>query len=147
VKAGRWWQALFAAGLLLAYLATRDHAPATLPPDAGPATAQARSDRLADDRGTRQVTGSGIVVRLLADDTDGDPHQRFILALPAGDTLLIAHNIRLAPRVDPLRVGDRIEFHGEYARNPRGGVVHWTHHDPAGRHEGGWLRRDGRVFQ
>jgi len=67
--------------------------------------------------------------------------------LSAGDTLLVAHNIDIAPRVAPLRIGDVVEYHGEYAWNPKGGVVHWTHRDPSGVHESGWLRHGGQTFQ
>lgn len=94
-----------------------------------------------------QVRGEGVVVRLLSDDNKGSRHQRFILELPSGHTLLIAHNIDLAPRIDTLKKGDRVEFFGEYEWNERGGVIHWTHHDPKGRHVGGWLKHDGRVYQ
>lgn len=92
-----------------------------------------------------QVTGSGTVDRVLADDRDGSRHQRFILRLASGETLLIAHNIDLAPRLTSLDPGERVEFAGEYEWTERGGVVHWTHHDPAGRHPGGWLRHEGRT--
>lgn len=94
-----------------------------------------------------QVTGSGTVSRLLSDDNDGSRHQRFILELPSGQTLLIAHNIDLAERVDALEVGDTVEFYGEYEWNDRGGVIHWTHHDPAGRHVAGWLEHEGRRYR
>jgi hypothetical protein len=94
-----------------------------------------------------QVSGSGEVVRLLADDNEGSRHQRFVLALDNGHTLLVAHNIDLAPRLDALRVGDRIEFNGEYEWNPRGGVLHWTHRDPQGKHAPGWLKHHGKTFQ
>src|SRR5690606_18291591 len=47
----------------------------------------------------RQVQGEGVVVRTLPDDNDGSRHQRFILELPSGQTILIAHNIDLAPRI------------------------------------------------
>ena len=94
-----------------------------------------------------QVAGQGTVVKLLADDADGSRHQRFIVRLDSGQTLLVSHNIDLAPRIDPLRAGDTVAFYGEYEWNPKGGVIHWTHHDPQGRHLAGWLRHDGRTYQ
>ncbi len=94
-----------------------------------------------------EVEGSGKVIRLLPDDTEGSRHQRFIVRLHSGASLLIAHNIDLAPRIAPLSEGDTVSFRGDYEWNPRGGVVHWTHRDPGGRHEAGWIRRDGQVFQ
>lgn len=94
-----------------------------------------------------QVRGAGRVIRTLADDQQGSRHQRFILRLADDLTLLIAHNIDLAPRIPDLAIGDHVEFYGEYEYNERGGVVHWTHHDPAGRHPHGWLRHRGTVYQ
>jgi len=94
-----------------------------------------------------QVRGMGIVIRTLSDDTQGSQHQRFIVKLASGKTLLIAHNIDLAPRINSLREGDRIEFYGEYEWNSKGGVLHWTHHDPRGNHENGWLKHDGFTYQ
>lgn len=98
-------------------------------------------------RAGQQVSGIGKVTRVLSDDNDGSRHQRFILQLSSGRTLLIAHNIDLAPRISSLRPGDTVSFYGEYETNPQGGVVHWTHHDPQGRHVGGWLEHDGRRYQ
>ena len=94
-----------------------------------------------------QVRGSGVVIRVLRDDNVGSRHQKFILKLESRQTLLVAHNIDLAPRVANLNVGDRIEFNDEYEWNSKGGVLHWTHHDPQGRHEGGWLKHNGRTYQ
>ena len=95
----------------------------------------------------KQVRGSGIVVSVLADDNQGSRHQRFILELSSGQTLLVSHNIDLAPRIDSLRAGDTVEFFGEYEWNDRGGVIHWTHRDPAGRHPDGWLQHEGATYQ
>jgi len=94
-----------------------------------------------------QVEGAGRVVKVLPDDNEGSRHQKFILELASGQTLLIAHNIDLAPRIRDLREGDSVSFYGEYEWNERGGVVHWTHHDPQGRHVDGWLKHDGKTFQ
>lgn len=94
-----------------------------------------------------QVTGIGTVIRTLSNDTKGSQHQRFILKLASGQTLLIAHNIDLAPRINSLREGDSVEFYGEYEWNSKGGVLHWTHNDPRGQHEDGWLKHNGSVYQ
>jgi hypothetical protein len=94
-----------------------------------------------------QVTGTGQVIKILADDNQGSRHQRFILSLSNGQTILIAHNIDLAPRINTLSKGDNVEFYGQYEWNNKGGVVHWTHHDPKGRHVGGWLKHKGKVYQ
>jgi hypothetical protein len=94
-----------------------------------------------------QVTSKGIVTKILADDTDGSQHQRFILRLASGQTVLVAHNIDLAPRITSLKSGDTVEFNGVFEWNQKGGVIHWTHHDPSGRHEAGWLRHAGQTVQ
>lgn len=94
-----------------------------------------------------EVEGRGTVVRLLKDDEDGSRHQRFIIRLDSGQTLLVAHNIDLAPRIPRLQVGDAVAFHGEYEWGQEGGTIHWTHRDPAGEHVSGWLRHGGRTYE
>ena len=107
----------------------------------------ALSDAYRHRKSDIQVRARGRVSRILADDNDGSRHQRFIVTLASGQTLLIAHNIDLAPRIPSLSLGDDVEFHGEYEWNAKGGVVHWTHHDPKGRHTDGWLKHQGRVYK
>jgi hypothetical protein len=94
-----------------------------------------------------QVKGSGTVIRILTDDNKGSRHQKFILKLSSGLTILIAHNIDLAPRINSISNGDVIQFYGEYEWNNKGGVVHWTHRDPNGHHVGGWLKQNGSTYQ
>jgi hypothetical protein len=94
-----------------------------------------------------EVEGRGTVSQILSDDTEGDRHQRFVVRLASGQTLLVTHNIDVAPRVEGLAVGDTLEFKGVYEWNAQGGVIHWTHRDPAGSHEPGWIRHDGRTYQ
>ena len=93
-----------------------------------------------------QVSGNGTVARVLSDDNDGSRHQRFILELASGRTVLIAHNIDLAPRVRSLAEGDTVSFYGQFETNDRGGVIHWTHKDPQGRHVDGWLEHRGKRY-
>lgn len=94
-----------------------------------------------------QVRATGTLKKILPDDNKGSRHQRLILELSTGDTILIAHNIDLAPRVQNLSLGDTIEFYGVYEYNSQGGVVHWTHHDPQGQHIGGWLKHQNKRYE
>ncbi|HSH53979.1 MAG TPA: DUF3465 domain-containing protein [Methylotenera sp.] len=93
-----------------------------------------------------QVSGQGVVVKLLPDDNKGSQHQKFLVKINAEQTLLFAHNIDLATRV-PLQVGDEVTFSGEYVYNPKGGIVHWTHLDPQGNHPAGWVMLHGKKYQ
>ncbi len=68
-----------------------------------------------------------------------------MLQLEDRQTLLIAHNIELAERV-PAGMGDRVYFRGMYEWNELGGVVHWTHHDPMGAEDGGWVRYRRKMY-
>ncbi len=99
------------------------------------------------ERSGVMVEAAGRISRILPDDNKGSRHQRFIVRMDNGQTVLIAHNIDLAPRIAGLSEGRAIHFRGQYEWNERGGVVHWTHHDPNGRREGGWLRYDGREYR
>lgn len=94
-----------------------------------------------------QVRGSGKVARILTDDNDGSRHQRVILRLDSGRTLLVAHNIDLAPRIGDLQAGETVSFFGEYEWHERGGVIHWTHHDPRAQHVDGWVEYRGKRYQ
>ena len=92
------------------------------------------------------VTTAGYVTKLLKDDNVGSRHQRFIIEIPSGLSLLVAHNIDLAPRV-PLTVKDQVLIYGQYEWNNKGGVLHWTHHDPNKTHEEGWIEHQGRRYE
>ena len=94
-----------------------------------------------------QVEDTGRVVKVLADDNDGLRHQKFLVKTASGQTLLFAHNIDLAGRVENIKAGDTIEFRGEYIYNEKGGIVHWTHRDPQGHHHDGWIKHNGVTYQ
>ena len=93
-----------------------------------------------------EVTVEAPVYKTLRDDTEGIPHQRFLIGLSNGTTVLIAHDTNMAPRV-PLHSGDWVRIHGEFIWTERGGVIHWTHHTDTPRHVGGWIDYNGRRYQ
>ncbi len=109
----------------------------------GDAARQAFEDRASG----RMLRVAGRVVRTLADDRDGSRHQRFIIETDGGQTLLVAHNIDLAPRLEGLKAGESVSLYGEYEWNEQGGIMHWTHHDPAGRHHAGYIEWQGRKYR
>lgn len=110
-------------------------------PSTAPVTEAFRSHR-----SNLEVETGGRVLRVLPDDRQGSPHERFIVRVEGGPTVLVAHNLDLASRV-PVAAGDSVELHGEYEWNPQGGVIHWTHRDPEGRHAAGWIRLQGHLYQ
>ncbi|MEA2667644.1 MAG: hypothetical protein QOJ33_578 [Chloroflexota bacterium] len=98
-------------------------------------------------RSNVEVTADGTIVRLLADRTSSTgTHEQFILKLSSGDlTIEVEHNISIARRV-PAKEGDHVIIHGEYVWNPQGGLIHFTHHDPQGTHEGGYIVDGGTTY-
>lgn len=128
--------------------------PPTASPSAAPAQAAASQKLVADlmraKRSEVIVTLRARVLKVLPDDNDGSRHQKVLLSITTRnsphDTVLIAHNIDLAPRV-PVHEGDELIVHGQYEYNDRGGVIHWTHHDPGKRREGGWIEHAGQRYE
>ena len=139
-----------ATALLLAYLYGHDQL-GTAPADKAAASAGnadgAVAQAVVHHQSQVAITGVGTVTKLLPDDNRGARHQRFLLRLPSGAVLLVAHNIDLAPRLEKLHSGDRVGFAGEFIWNERGGILHWTHRDPHQRHVDGWLEHDGQRYQ
>jgi len=107
---------------------------------------QTLAEAFAERRSGLVVEAEGVVESRLRDDLQGSRHQRFIVRLSSGQTLLVSHNIDLAQRV-PLTDGDTVRFRGQYEWNEQGGVIHWTHHDPQGRRPGGWIRHYGEFYR
>ena len=100
-----------------------------------------------EQRSNIQVQSRGLIKAILRDDNNGSRHQKIILELSTGQTVLVAHNIDLAPRIENLKQGEIVEFNGEYEYSPQGGVIHWTHHDPQNKHVHGWLKYKGQIYQ
>ncbi len=94
-----------------------------------------------------EVTADGTVVRVLPDRTGpSGPHEQFLIQLSTGDlTVLVEHNLTIGARV-PVSVGDHVIVHGEYIWNSDGGLIHFTHHDPVGKHQGGYIEENGKRY-
>jgi len=102
----------------------------------------------AEKRSIVEVTAHGVVTSVLTDD--GGPsgvHQRFIIRLAGStQTVLVDNNVTIGQRA-PVHPGNDVLVHGEYVWNDQGGLIHFTHHDPAHTHEGGWIELSGVRYQ
>lgn len=96
-----------------------------------------------------EVLAQGTVVALMG--TSNGPsgeHESFLLKLNHDCDLLL----RIAVNTDitgpvPLKAGETVEVKGEYDTDATGGVIHWTHHDPEGRHINGYIIADGKTYR
>lgn len=86
------------------------------------------------------------VRRILNDDEYGTPHQKFLIELSNGTSVLVAHNTKVAPRV-PIKVDDLVTVCGDYVWNRQGGLIHWTHRSHSPRHRSGWIKYAGSLYQ
>jgi hypothetical protein len=116
--------------------------------DLGPATQDDSQAIRAQDAHLikAEITACARVKKLLPDDTEGLPHQKFLLELSNGTTVLVAHDTKYAPHV-PIQAGDILIIHGEYIWNRKGGLIHWTHRSDTPRHEGGWIIFNGTRYE
>ncbi len=107
-------------------------------------------DAFLSQRSHFEVTASGKVARLLGTRAGRvGRHEGFLVRLegPAGHglTVKVEDNVDLTGPI-PLAAGDDVVIHGEYIFDRRGGIVHWTHHDPRGRHEPGFVEVHGHRY-
>jgi len=76
-------------------------------------------------------------------------HEGFLLHLDGaaghGLTVRVEDNVDITGPI-ALRLGDAVEVRGEYIYDSRGGLIHYTHHDPRARHPGGYVRVGNRTF-
>ena len=100
-------------------------------------------------RSHQEVVADGKVVQVLGVAPGRvSPHEGFLMQLASGCNVVV----RVEANTDftgtfPLTAGDGVVVKGEYEYYPRGGVVHWTHRDPRGRHEGGFIETGGRRYE
>jgi hypothetical protein len=97
-----------------------------------------------------EVTASGSVARVLGERPGpSGVHEGFLLHLRGSEghglTVRVEDNVDLTGPI-PLRSGDDVTVRGEYIYDSRGGLIHYTHHDPRGHHAGGFVRVNGRLY-
>jgi hypothetical protein len=96
-----------------------------------------------------EVIADGTVTRVLGMAPGRiSPHEGFLFRLASGCSVIV----RVEANADftgqiPLAPGQHVLVKGEYEFYPMGGVIHWTHRDPRGRHEGGYIQTDGRIYE
>lgn len=116
-------------------------------------TTQTPDDRVLCDaysagRSHVEVVADGTVTRVLGVQQGRvSPHEGFLFRPASGCTI----TIRVEANTDftgpiPIAPGDRVTVKGEYEYYPLGGVIHWTHRDPRGRHEGGYIETGGKLY-
>jgi Protein of unknown function (DUF3465) len=106
-------------------------------------------DAIAHDQSGTEVTVEGPVLRVLATHSGAQGvHEQFIVAVRANNAeqdVLVADNISIG-RAAPVHAGDDVTVRGELAIDPSGPVIHWTHRDPRGRHQSGFVRLRGVLY-
>jgi hypothetical protein len=97
----------------------------------------------------REVIAAGTVTRILGSRRGpSGTHEGFLLKLRGGCdlTVRVETNTDLTGPV-PISNDEMVVVKGEYVYYSLGGVLHWTHHDPRGHHEGGYVYADGKMYQ
>ncbi len=106
-------------------------------------------DAIAQNRDGVEVTVEGPVIHVLAESNgESGTHDRFVIEVRSGSKeqdILIADNVSIG-RTAPIQEGDDVTVKGVLAIDPSGPVIHWTHHDPSGRHESGFIRDRGVLY-
>ncbi len=97
------------------------------------------------------MTASGSIVRVLGTRLGrSGEHEGFLLHLSGADghglTVRVEDNVDLTGPI-PIAAGEPAVIRGEYIYDPRGGLIHYTHLDPRGRHPAGYVQVGGRVYQ
>ena len=101
-------------------------------------------------RTAQEVTVEGTVAQVNGDS--GGPtgmHENFLIDVSSGSgdeqLIRVAHNIDIAPKA-PLKVGDEVIVRGELELDRSGPIIHFTHHDPRGRHQAGFVKVNGQTY-
>ncbi|TAM61588.1 DUF3465 domain-containing protein [bacterium] len=96
-----------------------------------------------------EVTYSGTVASnpiFFHSNRSGMTHEMFDVDTSSGLRTQVVENVDVGPRV-PVYRGEDVTVRGEYVRDAGSThVVHFTHHDPSGRHANGFIEAGGRRY-
>lgn len=97
-----------------------------------------------------EVTVEGVVTRVGRESKgDSGVHEHFDVRISSGaaeQDILVADNITVGMQA-PVKRGDDVVVRGVLEIDPSGPVIHWTHHDPANRHQSGFVMVGGRMYE
>ena len=82
------------------------------------------------------------MTEILPPGNASNPHEK-IIVLIGKVKIMIVHNLNLAPNVS-IAQGETITFCGTY--QPDYGILNWTHFDPQGQHDNGFLYFNGLTY-
>ncbi|MDE2483427.1 MAG: DUF3465 domain-containing protein [bacterium] len=106
-----------------------------------------------NDYGTQrsgdEVIATGHVIDVLGERAGrSGEHEGYLVKLDGNCDLLVKveTNTTITGPI-ALRPKERVVVKGVYIYNPLGGLIHWTHHDPRGRHVGGYVTAGGTSYQ
>lgn len=92
------------------------------------------------------VEGRGmVVIRTLADDTNGLRHQKWVVQLSNGSSMMAVYNLDMCERV-ALKVGDHVAMGGQFVWTNQGALLHWLHYDPRKTRPDGYVEVNGKVY-
>ncbi len=97
-----------------------------------------------------EVTARGVIARDLGTRAGvSAAHEGFLLHLAGasgrGLTVRVEANVDFTGPM-PIAAGESVIVRGEYEFDARGGVIHWTHRDPRGRHPGGYIEIQNKRY-
>lgn len=107
-------------------------------------------DDIKNGRGGDEVIVEGTVTHVgRTSGGESGVHEHFDIRISSGaaeQDILIADNITVGVQA-PVKRGDDVIVKGVLEVDPSGPVIHWTHHDPANRHPGGFVMLGGRMYE
>ncbi|HEX5274084.1 MAG TPA: DUF3465 domain-containing protein [Candidatus Rubrimentiphilum sp.] len=110
----------------------------------GPVTVEKAMSLCARGATAVEVTANGSVAQLVGNASSATAtHEGFVLRSGAF-AIRVENNTTITGQI-PLSRGEAVSLQGQYECND--GVIHWTHHDPRGRHIGGFIEAGGKIYR